>query len=169
MPTSLDIPSRCALCPRRCGADRAIVVKETRTIPGYIIDPGTQTQTVMVNPNDTQTLTFYNSPTQTLTIQKYVDGTTDPIQGVTFLVTDSSGAVLSALLSDESSVSDDPEEESPALLCREEPELEEPLPKLLPVLLLPEELLPDEVLPELPLPDASVTMVAFMLVLFPAV
>ena len=23
MPTSLDIPSRCALCPRRCGADRA--------------------------------------------------------------------------------------------------------------------------------------------------
>ena len=82
---------------------------------------------------------------------------------------DSSGAVLSALLSDESSVSDDPEEESPALLCREEPELEEPLPKLLPVLLLPEELLPDEVLPELPLPDASVTMVAFMLVLFPAV
>lgn len=26
-----------------------------------------------------------------MTIQKYVDGTTDPIQGVTFLVTDSSG------------------------------------------------------------------------------
>ena len=81
---------------RISGVTGTIVVKETRTIPGYIIDPGTQTQTVMVNPNDTQTLTFYNSPTQTLTIQKYVDGTTDPIQGVTFLVTDSSGAVLGA-------------------------------------------------------------------------
>ena len=31
---------------------------------------------------------------QTLTIQKYVDGTTDPIQGVTFLITDSSDAVV---------------------------------------------------------------------------
>ena len=31
---------------------------------------------------------------QTLIIQKYVDGTTDPIQGVTFLVTDSSGAFV---------------------------------------------------------------------------
>lgn len=81
---------------------------------------------------------------------------------------DSSGAVLSELLSEESSVSKDPEEESPALLCREKPELEEPLPELLPVLLLPEELLPDEVLPELLLPDASVTMVAFISVLFPA-
>lgn len=76
---------------------------------------------------------------------------------------DSSGAVLPKLLLDESSVSEDPEEESPALLCREEPEV------LLPELLLPEELLPDEVPPELLLPDASVTIAAFMLVLFPAV
>ncbi len=76
------------------GVTGTIVVKETRTIPGYTIDPATQTQTVKVNPQDTQTLTFYNAPKQTLTIQKYVDGTTDPIQGVTFLVTDSSGAVV---------------------------------------------------------------------------
>ena len=71
-----------------------IVARETRTIPGYTIDEATRTQTVTINPADTQTLTFYNSPQQTLTIQKYVDGTTDPIQGVTFLVTDSSGAVV---------------------------------------------------------------------------
>ena len=76
------------------GVTGTIVVKETRTIDGYTIDPATQTQTVKVNPQDTQTLTFYNAPKQTLTIQKYVDGTTDPIQGVTFLVTDSSGQVL---------------------------------------------------------------------------
>ena len=76
------------------GVTGTIVVKETRTISGYTIDPATQTQTVKVNSQDTQTLTFYNAPQQTLTIQKYVDGTTDPIQGVTFLVTDSSGAVV---------------------------------------------------------------------------
>ena len=76
---------------RISGVTGTIVVKETRTIDGYTIDPATCTQTVTVNPADTQTLTFYNAPKQTLTIQKYVDGTTDPIQGVTFLVTDSSG------------------------------------------------------------------------------
>ena len=76
---------------RISGVTGTIVARETRTIPGYTIDEATRTQTVTVNPADTQTLTFYNSPQQTLTIQKYVDGTTDPIQGVTFLVTDSSG------------------------------------------------------------------------------
>ncbi|MDE7260471.1 MAG: hypothetical protein K2N78_00155, partial [Oscillospiraceae bacterium] len=79
---------------RVSGVVGTIVVKETKTIPGYTIDPAAQTQTVTVNPQDTQTLTFYNAPKQTLTIQKYVDGTTNPIQGVTFLITDSSGQVL---------------------------------------------------------------------------
>lgn len=54
----------------------------------------TQTQTVQVNPNDTQTLTFYNTPSTTLVIEKYIEGTTTPLEGVTFLVTDSSGAVV---------------------------------------------------------------------------
>ena len=71
-----------------------LVVTETATIPGYSIDPATQTQTVQVNPNDTQTLTFYNTPSTTLIIEKYIEGTTTPLEGVTFLVTDSSGAVV---------------------------------------------------------------------------
>ena len=79
---------------RISGVTGTIVARETRTIPGYTIDEATRTQTVEVRPEDTQTLTFYNAPQQTLTIQKYVDGTTDPIQGVAFLVTDSSGAVV---------------------------------------------------------------------------
>ena len=79
---------------RVSGITGTIVVKETKPLPGYTIDPGTQSQTVTVNPADTQTLTFYNTPGTTLTIQKYIDGTTTPIQGVSFLVTDSSGAVL---------------------------------------------------------------------------
>lgn len=79
---------------RISGISGTIVVKETKTLPGYTIDPGTQSQTVVVNSADTQTITFYNTPGTTLTIQKYVEGTTEPIQGVTFLVTDSAGTPL---------------------------------------------------------------------------
>ena len=76
------------------GVVGTLVVTETRSIPGYSIDPNTKTQTVVVNPNDTQTLRFYNTPSTTLVIEKYIEGTTTPIKGVTFLVTDSSGAVI---------------------------------------------------------------------------
>ena len=76
------------------GVVGTLVVTEVETIPGYTIDPAHQTQTVQVNPNDTQTLTFYNTPSTTLVIEKYIEGTTTPLGGVTFLVTDSSGAVV---------------------------------------------------------------------------
>ena len=73
----------------------SLVVTETASIPGYSIDEATRTQTVVVHPNDTQTLTFYNTPSTTLVIEKYIEGTTTPIKGVTFLVTDSSGTAFS--------------------------------------------------------------------------
>ncbi len=76
------------------GVVGTLVVTETKTIPGYTIDPGSQTQTVVVHPNDTQTLYFTNTPSTTLVIEKYIEGTTTPLKGVTFLVTDSSGAVV---------------------------------------------------------------------------
>ena len=77
------------------GITGTIVVKETRPLSGYTIEPGRETQTVTVNPQETQTLTFYNIPANTLTIQKYVDGTANtPLAGVEFLVTDSTGAVV---------------------------------------------------------------------------
>ena len=81
------------------GVVGTLVVTETKTIPGYTIDPATQTQTVVVNPNDTQTLRFFNTPATTLVIEKYADTGTSaenavPLKGVTFLVTDSSGAVV---------------------------------------------------------------------------
>ena len=76
------------------GVVGSLVVTETASIPGYSIDEATRTQTVVVNPNDTQTLTFYNTPSTTLVIEKYIEGTTTPIKGVTFFVTDSSGAVI---------------------------------------------------------------------------
>ena len=76
------------------GVVGTLVVTETATIPGYTIDPAHQTQTVVVEPNDTQTLYFTNTPSTTLVIEKYIEGTTTPLEGVTFLVTDSSGAVV---------------------------------------------------------------------------
>ena len=39
-----------------------IVVTEVQSIEGYTIDPDTQSQTVVVNPDDTQELWFYNDP-----------------------------------------------------------------------------------------------------------
>lgn len=69
-----------------------LVVTEEQAPSGYVKDP--TPQTVVINTNDTQTLTFENTPTNTLTIQKYIEGTTTPIQGVTFLVTDSGGTVV---------------------------------------------------------------------------
>ena len=50
-------------------AAKSLVVEgdqETKTLPGYTIDPGTQSQTVVVNSADTQTITFYNTPGTTL-------------------------------------------------------------------------------------------------------
>ena len=44
------------------GISGTIIVTEVASIPGYAIDPNTRSQTVVVNPDDTQTLTFYNDP-----------------------------------------------------------------------------------------------------------
>ena len=44
------------------GITGTVVVTEVESIPGYTIDPDTQSQTVVVNPDDTQQLYFYNAP-----------------------------------------------------------------------------------------------------------
>lgn len=77
------------------GITGTVIVTEVASIPGYLIDESTRTQTVAVNPNDTQTLNFYNTPTKSLVIQKYIEGSkNEGLAGVTFLVTDSSGAYI---------------------------------------------------------------------------
>ena len=73
----------------------SVVVTETASIPGYTIDEATRTQTVVVQPNDTQTLYFYNTPETTLVLEKFIAGTDrEPLADVEFLVTDSAGAVI---------------------------------------------------------------------------
>lgn len=42
------------------GITGTVVATELESVDGYTIDPNTQSQTVTVNPNDTQTLRFYN-------------------------------------------------------------------------------------------------------------
>ena len=71
-------------------------ITEQATIPGYTIDPETRSQTIVVNPDDVQHAYFYNTPKNTLIIEKYLETESgnEPLKGVTFQVVDSSGAVI---------------------------------------------------------------------------
>ena len=68
------------------------VVKETASIPGYVLD--STPQTVVVNSSDTQTLTFTNMPKGGLVIVKKDAVTGKPLEGVHFTVTTSDGAYV---------------------------------------------------------------------------
>ena len=43
------------------GVTGTVIVTELESAPGFTIDPDSQSQTVTINPNDTQTLRFYNN------------------------------------------------------------------------------------------------------------
>ena len=79
---------------RISGITGTVVVKETKPAPGYVIDQSTQTQTVTVNPLDTQTLTFLNEPLCSLTLTKRDSVTGKPVPGTEFTVRDGNGTVL---------------------------------------------------------------------------
>lgn len=62
-----------------------VVVTETKTISGYTIDEATRSQTVVVNTDDTQTLTFYNTPAGGVEIIKVnEDNRSERIPNTTF-------------------------------------------------------------------------------------
>ena len=79
---------------RISGIVGTVVAKEVKAAPGYVIDQSTQTQTVTVNPMDTQTLTFLNEPLCSLTITKKDSVTGKPVPGTEFTVKDGNGTVL---------------------------------------------------------------------------
>ncbi|NBI11320.1 hypothetical protein D1641_15090, partial [Colidextribacter sp. OB.20] len=79
---------------RISGVTGTIVAKEVKAAPGYVIDQSTQTQTVTVNPEDTQTLVFLNEPLCSLTITKLDSVTGKPVPGTEFTVKDGSGNIL---------------------------------------------------------------------------
>ena len=67
------------------GITGTIVVTEVESIPGYTIDENTRTQTVVVNPDDTQSLFFYNKPIGGITLIKVnEDDRSERIPNVTF-------------------------------------------------------------------------------------
>ena len=75
-----------------CGT---VVATEIASAQGYSIDESTRTQTVVIRPEDTQMLRFFNTPWQLVVLQKYADdGKKTPLSGVTYLLTDGSGAPL---------------------------------------------------------------------------
>ena len=94
------------------GISGTVVVTEVETIPGYTIDENTRTQTVVVNPNDTQTLYFYNTPAGGLQIIKSDESSGKRISGIRFEVRKVNGEIVGTYTTDSDGVIYLPEIES---------------------------------------------------------
>ena len=94
------------------GVVGTLVVTETATIPGYTIDEASRTQTVVVNPNDTQTLYFYNTPVGGLQIIKSDKDSGKRIAGVKFEIRKMNGEIIGTYTTDSTGVIYLPEAES---------------------------------------------------------
>ena len=86
------------------GISGTVVVTEIETIPGYTIDENTRTQTVVVNPNDTQTLYFYNTPVGGLQIIKSDKDSGKRIAGVKFEIRKMNGEIIGTYTTDSDGV-----------------------------------------------------------------
>ena len=81
------------------GISGTVVVTEVETIPGYTIDENSRTQTVVVNPSDTQTLHFYNNPVGGVEIIKVnADKTSLRIPNTTFEIRKIDGALVDTVM-----------------------------------------------------------------------
>ena len=94
------------------GISGTIVATEVKSIPGYSIDENARTQTVVVNPNDTQTLYFYNTPVGGLQIIKSDKDSGKRIAGVKFEIRKMNGEVIGTFTTDSTGVIYLPEAES---------------------------------------------------------
>ena len=88
------------------------VVTETKTLSGYIIDENTRSQTVVINPNDLQTLTFYNAPSGGLQIIKSDEDTGERIGNVKFEIRKMNGEIIGTYTTDRDGVISIPNAES---------------------------------------------------------
>ena len=86
------------------GISGTVVVTEIETIPGYTIDENSRTQTVVVNPNDTQTLYFYNTPVGGLQIIKSDIDSGKRISGVKFEIRKMNGEIIGTYTTDSDGV-----------------------------------------------------------------
>ena len=77
------------------------IITETKTIEGYTIHEETRTQTVVINPNDTQTITVYNDPVGGLELIKVnADNTKERIPNVTFEIRRMDDALVDTITTD---------------------------------------------------------------------
>ena len=86
------------------GISGTVVVTEIETIPGYTIDENSRTQTVVVDPNDTQTLYFYNTPVGGLQIIKSDKDSGKRISGVKFEIRKMNGEIIGTYTTDSDGV-----------------------------------------------------------------
>ena len=78
-----------------------VICTEVASIDGYAIDPDTRTQTVVVNPDDTQELYFYNAPVKGLDLIKVSESDkTKRIPDVTFEIRRMDGALVDTITTD---------------------------------------------------------------------
>ena len=83
------------------GITGTLIVTEVASIDGYTIDPDTRTQTVVVNPDDTQELYFYNAPVKGLDLIKVSESDkTKRIPDVTFEIRRMDGALVDTITTD---------------------------------------------------------------------
>lgn len=83
------------------GLTGTIVVTETKTIEGYTIHEQTRTQTVVINPNDTQELTFYNDPVGGVEIIKVDEADkTERLANATFEIRQMNDALVDTVTTD---------------------------------------------------------------------
>ena len=94
------------------GISGTVVVTEVETVPGYTIDENSRTQTVVVDPNDTQTLYFYNTPAGGLQIIKSDESSGKRISGVRFEVRKVNGEIVGTYTTDSDGIIYLPEIES---------------------------------------------------------
>lgn len=79
-----------------------LVVTEVQSIPGYTIDPNTQCQTVVVNPDDTQELWFYNAPVGGIEIIKVnASKTSERVSDTTFEIRRIDDGLVDTITTDE--------------------------------------------------------------------
>ena len=77
------------------------IITETKTIEGYTIHEESRTQTVVINPNDTQTITVYNDPVGGLELIKVnADNTKERIPNVTFEIRRMDDALVDTITTD---------------------------------------------------------------------
>lgn len=89
-----------------------LVVTEVKTIPGYTIDEATRSQTIVVNPDDLQTLIVYNVPAGGLQIIKSDEDTGERLGGVKFEIRKINGEILGTYTTDRDGVISIPDAES---------------------------------------------------------